>query len=137
MDWYTGRCLRPLVVNMMKLSPALSAVSIVTYSFWFLPPFFVLFIPALVSNIRLKVSFHWKNCFQEFRNGERRRRQRLSSISWEGKSEHKGLKRGFHFYHRPYCVNICMSLLKVFRRWAGHQLLVSCSSSRTSVAPEH
>lgn len=69
-------------------------------------------------------------CFQEFCNGEGRRRQRLSSISWEGKKVHKGLKRGFHFYHMPYCVNICISLLKVFRRWAGHQLLVSCSSRR-------
>lgn len=51
---------------------------------------------------------------------------------WVGRErEHiKGLKRGLHFYHMPYCVNICMSLLKVFRRWAGHQLLVSCSSSR-------
>lgn len=42
--------------------------------------------------------------------------KRLSSINWEGKKEHKGFKRGFHFFHMPYCVNICVSLMKVFRR---------------------
>lgn len=111
---------------MIKHSVALLAVLIHIASDFFAPTFFTLHYFQM-----LDFRCHLKNyCFQEFCNGEGRRKQRLSSISWEEKKEHKGLKRGFHFYHMPYCVNICISLLKVFRRWAGHQLLVSCSSSR-------